>query len=184
MWYIICQKNQAPAGAHDQHNVLLAPSFLNIREGRSLFFACIHTTISKKKQRTQYFSLSLLRFLDHMYLCVLENMTTLRAWLLASKVSSFCFPYFTNVVQLLCSLSAWLHLNCVFQLYRMYNGDETNCRIAHNLGILPMNSNCFNSNKNNNVFERRVSVCLYAIISLIEWMSKTPTIVFVKRISI
>ena len=28
----------------------------------------------------QYFFVSLLRFLDHMYLCVLEKMTTLRAW--------------------------------------------------------------------------------------------------------
>ena len=43
---------------------------------------------------------------------------------------SIGFPYFTNVVQLLCSLSGWLHLNC-------------SCRIAHNLGILLMNSNCF-----------------------------------------
>ena len=46
-----------------------------------MFFACIHTTISNKKYRTQYFSLSLLKFLDHIYLCVLEKMTTLRACL-------------------------------------------------------------------------------------------------------
>ena len=27
-------------------------------------------------------------------------------------VLSIGFPYFTNIVQLLCSLSGWLHLNC------------------------------------------------------------------------
>ena len=27
-------------------------------------------------------------------------------------VSSIYFPYFTNIVQLLCSLCGWLHLNC------------------------------------------------------------------------
>ena len=31
-------------------------------------------------------------------------------WLL--MVSSICFSYFTNVVQLLCSLKSWLYLNC------------------------------------------------------------------------
>ena len=53
-----------------------APSLLKIRARH--FVACIHTTISNKKQRTQHFSLSLLTFLDHMYLCVLEQMTKLR----------------------------------------------------------------------------------------------------------
>ena len=52
------------------------------------------------------------------------------------------FPYFTNVVQLLCSLSEWLHPNCS-SIGTEFNGAQTNCRIAHNLGILPMNSNCF-----------------------------------------
>ena len=57
-------------------------------------------------------------------------------------VLSIGFPYFTNVVQLLCSLSGWLHLNCS-SIGTGFNGAETNCRIAHNLGILLMNSNCF-----------------------------------------
>ena len=52
--------------------------------------------------------------------------------ILVFTVLSVGFPYFTNAVQLLCSLSGWLHLNC-----------QTNCRIAHNVGILLMNSNCF-----------------------------------------
>ena len=52
------------------------------------------------------------------------------------------FPYFTNVVQLLCSLSGRLHLNCS-SFGTGFNGAETNCRIAYNLGILLMNSNCF-----------------------------------------
>ena len=52
------------------------------------------------------------------------------------------FPYFTNVVQLLCLLSGWLHLHCS-SIGTGFNGAETNCRIAHNLGILLMNSNCF-----------------------------------------
>ena len=47
-----------------------------------------------------------------------------------------------NVVQLLCSLSGWLHLNC-FSIGTRFIGAETNYRIAHNLGILLMNSNCF-----------------------------------------
>ena len=41
------------------------------------------------------------------------------------------FPYFTNVDQLLCSLSGWLHLNCS-SVGTGFNGDETNCRIARN----------------------------------------------------
>ena len=48
-------------------------------------------------------------------------------------------PYFTNVVQLLCSLSGWLHLNCSL-IGTGFNGAETNCRIARNLGILLINS--------------------------------------------
>ena len=52
------------------------------------------------------------------------------------------FPYFTNVVQLLCSLSGWLHMNCS-SIGTGFSGAETNFRIAHNLGILLMNSNCF-----------------------------------------
>ena len=55
-------------------------------------------------------------------------------WLLRS--------YFTNIVQLLCSLSGWLHLNCS-SVGTGFNGAETNSRIAHNLSILLMNSNCF-----------------------------------------
>ena len=55
---------------------------------------------------------------------------------------SISFPYFTNVVQLLCSLSGWLHLSCS-SIGTGFDGAETNCRIAHNLGILLMNSNCF-----------------------------------------
>ena len=55
---------------------------------------------------------------------------------------SIGFHYFTNVVQLLCSLSGWLHLNCSL-IGTEFNGAETNCRISHNLGILLMNSNCF-----------------------------------------
>ena len=47
-----------------------------------------------------------------------------------------------NVVQLLCSLSGWLHLNCS-SIGTGFNAAETNCRIACNLGILLMNSNCF-----------------------------------------
>ena len=62
--------------------------------------------------------------------------------ILVFTVLSIDFPYFTNVVQLLCSLSGWLHLNC-FSIGTGFNGVQTNCRIAHNLGILLMNSNCF-----------------------------------------
>ena len=52
------------------------------------------------------------------------------------------FPYFTNVVQLLCSLSGWLHLSC-YSIGTGFNGAETSCRIEHILGILLMNSNYF-----------------------------------------
>ena len=62
--------------------------------------------------------------------------------ILVFTVLSVGFPYFTNVVQLLCSLSGWLHLNC-FSIGTGFNGAETNCRTALNLGILLMNSNCF-----------------------------------------
>ena len=62
--------------------------------------------------------------------------------ILVFTVLSVGFPYFTNVVQLLCSLSGWLHLNCS-SVVPGFNGVETNCRIAHNSGILLMNSNCF-----------------------------------------
>ena len=54
----------------------------------------------------------------------------------------FIFSYFTCIVQLLCSLSGWLHLNCS-AIGTGFNGAETNCGIAHGLGILLMNSNCF-----------------------------------------
>ena len=57
-------------------------------------------------------------------------------------VLSVGFPYFTNVVQLLYSLSEWLHLNCS-SVGTGFNGAETSCRVAHNLGILLMNSNYF-----------------------------------------
>ena len=46
-------------------------------------------------------------------------------------VMMICFPYLTNVVQLLCLLSGWLHLNCS-SIGTRFNGAETNCRIAHN----------------------------------------------------
>ena len=49
---------------------------------------------------------------------------------------------YTSVVQLLCSLNGWLHLN-FSSICTGFNGTKTNCRIAHNLGILLMNSNCF-----------------------------------------
>ena len=62
--------------------------------------------------------------------------------LLVFKVLSTGFPHFTDIVQLLCSLSGWLHLNCS-SIGTGFNGAETNCRIAHNLGILLINSNCF-----------------------------------------
>ena len=55
---------------------------------------------------------------------------------------SIGFPYFTNIVQLLCSLSRWLHLSCS-SIGTGFDGAETNCTNAHNLGILLMNSNCF-----------------------------------------
>ena len=57
-------------------------------------------------------------------------------------VLSVCFHCLAGVVQLLCSLSGWLHLNCS-SIGTGFNGAETNCRIAHSLGILLMNSNCF-----------------------------------------
>ena len=62
--------------------------------------------------------------------------------ILVFTVLSVGFHYFTNVVQLLCSLSGWLHLNCS-STGTGFNGAKTNCRIAHNLDILMKNSNCF-----------------------------------------
>ena len=61
--------------------------------------------------------------------------------ILVFTVLSTGFPYFTNVVQLLCSLSGRLHLNCSSSIGTGFNGAEINCRIAHSLGILMMNSN-------------------------------------------
>ena len=62
--------------------------------------------------------------------------------ILVFTVLSIGFPNFTNVVQLLCSLSGWLHLN-FSSIGTGFNGTETNCRIVHNLGIMLMNSNQF-----------------------------------------
>ena len=62
--------------------------------------------------------------------------------ILVFTVLSIGFPYFTKFVQLLCSLSGWLHLNCS-SIGTGFNGAENNCRIACNLGILLMNCNCF-----------------------------------------
>ena len=62
--------------------------------------------------------------------------------ILVFSVLTFSLPFFASVVRLLCSLSGWLHLNCS-SVGTGFNGAETNCRIAHNLGILLMNSNCF-----------------------------------------
>ena len=63
-----------------------------------------------------------------------------------SSVGTYLFVFFTLLrlfrPWLLCSLSGWFHLNCI-SIGTGFNGAETNCRIAHNLGILLMNSNCF-----------------------------------------
>ena len=48
-------------------------------------------------------------------------------WLLT--VSFICFLYFTNVIQLLCSLGWWLHLKCS-STGTGFNGAKTNCIIA------------------------------------------------------
>ena len=54
-----------------------------------------------------------------------------------------CFPlYFTNVVQLLRSLSGWLHVHCS-SIGTEFNGAKTSCRTEYNLGILLINNNCF-----------------------------------------
>ena len=50
---------------------------------------------------------------------------------------SIWFAFFASVVQLLCSLSGWLHLNCS-SIGTVFNGAETNCRFARNLDILLM----------------------------------------------
>ena len=77
------------------------------------------------------------------------------------KVASVGFPYFTNVVQLLCSLNGWLHLNCS-SIDTGFNGAETSCRIAHNLGILLMNSNCFAFFfRNILVMSVQISICIH-----------------------
>ena len=60
--------------------------------------------------------------------------------ILVFMVLSIGFP--CNVVQFLCSLSEWLHLNCS-SIGTGFNGTENNGRIARNLGILMMNSSCF-----------------------------------------
>ena len=52
------------------------------------------------------------------------------------------FPSLFNFVQLLCSLSGCLHLNRS-SIGTGLNGAETSYRIAHNLAILLMKSNCF-----------------------------------------
>ena len=66
----------------------------------------------------------------------------LRITTLSSDYQCKFYCNFTNVVLLLCSLSWWLYLN-FSSVGTGFNGAETNCRIAHNLGILLMNSNCF-----------------------------------------
>ena len=67
---------------HNQNNVVFAPSLLKIRARRFVHCLYSHNHFERKIKNAQYFSFSLLRFLDHMYLCVLEKMTTLRAWLI------------------------------------------------------------------------------------------------------
>ena len=57
-------------------------------------------------------------------------------------VLSAGFPYFTNIVQLLCSLRGWLHLHSS-SIGTGFNRAKTNCRTAHDLSILLTNSNCF-----------------------------------------
>ena len=64
------------------------------------------------------------------------------ARILVFTVLSVGFPYFTNAVQVLCSRCCWLHLNCS-STGTGFNEAEPNSRIAHNVGILLMNSNCF-----------------------------------------
>ena len=48
-------------------------------KGKTLCSLLLITQLFQQEIKMQYFSLSLLRFLDHMYLCVLKKMTTLRA---------------------------------------------------------------------------------------------------------
>ena len=62
--------------------------------------------------------------------------------ILVFSVLSIGLSYFASVGRLLCSLSGWLHLNCS-SVGTGFNGAQTNCRIARNLGILLMKSNCF-----------------------------------------
>ena len=50
--------------------------------------------------------------------------------ILVFTVLSVGFPYFTNVVQLLCSFSEWHALN-IFSIDTGFNGAETNCIELH-----------------------------------------------------
>ena len=61
-------------------------------------------------------------------------------WVLT--VSSTGFSNFTNVVQLLSSLSGWRYLN-YSSTNTGFNGAKTNCRIARSFDILLININCF-----------------------------------------
>ena len=85
---------------------------------------------------------------------------------------SICFPYFTKVVQLLCSLSGWLYLNC-YSIGTGFNGAETNVYIgfAFSLCILLMKSNCFAI-----YFPSSISVILfrYLLVSVKIVLLRTP----------
>ena len=66
----------------------------------------------------------------------------------ANAHDEFCQLSHSNLLlplltfSLLCSLNGWLHLN-YSSIGTEFNGAETNCRIAHNLGILLINNNFF-----------------------------------------
>ena len=68
---------------------------------------------------------------------------------MALTVSSIGFSYFTSLLFSYCAYLAggfnWIVLQLVDDLMEgtEFNGAETNCTIASNLGILLMNSNCF-----------------------------------------
>ena len=65
---------------HDQNIAVFAPSLLKIRARR--FVLCLYShNYFEQEIKNAAFSLSLLRFLDHMFSCVLGKMTTLRAWI-------------------------------------------------------------------------------------------------------
>ena len=55
-------------------------------KGKTLCSLLVFTQIFRQEIKNAIFSLSLLRFLDHMYLCVLEKMTALRACKSESEV--------------------------------------------------------------------------------------------------